>query len=168
MLKSQIRYDDKSSVGYFAMALKRVIGKDPVFFCIGSDKCVFDSLGPKVGTRLKERAKGSVIVYGVEGDTIMAKNLRKAYRAVRSVHPTSTIVAIDAAVGDDVGFIRIIDRGIRPGAGAGKDLGIVGNESILCITTKRPMYFVDDYDEIERLVNCAADTIANAILLAVA
>lgn len=166
MLKSVFKYDEESSLAHLANEIKQVADHNSVYFCIGSDKYAFDCLGPKVGTRLKERSNGSVIVYGIEGDTIMARNLQKAYRAIKYVHPSSKIIAIDAAIGQKIGEIQFFHGGIRPGFGAGKNLGIVGDESITCITTHQPMYLYDDHDAIVKFVEKAADIIANAILLA--
>lgn len=189
-MKKVFRYNGKDSVTQLANTLKKVTGNNPVFFCIGSDKLVFDSLGPKVGTRLKERSNGSIIVYGVEGETINALNVQKAYGAVRYAHPKSKIIAIDAALGNDTGMIRINGGGVRPGSGVGKDLGVVGDESIICTfgesipkTCKVLQLFIGlmenlnvldsryyeklaRYKRIEEFVDTAADTIADAILLA--
>lgn len=189
-MKSYFRYNDKDSVENLAQALKPVVGENPVYFCMGSDKLVFDRIGPKVGTRLKERSNGSIIVYGVEGDAINARNAQKAYRAVKHLHPNSKIIAIDGALGNDTGTIRIKRSGIRPASRDGKDFGLIGDESVICTIFKdcpkmcKVLETVIDllenlnvhdsvyyerlarYKRIEEFVNAAADTIADAILLA--
>ena len=146
-MKKVFRYNGKDIVEQLAQTIKQIGGDNPVYFCVGSDLAVADSLGPKVGTRLKERSNGSVIVYGVEGNTINAKNVQKAYRAVRWLHPQSTIIAIDASKDKRRGTIRVKNCGIRPGAGAGKNLGSVGNKGIMCCTILHNYIFTkEDYD----------------------
>ena len=164
-MKSVFKSYGQDDVKNFAAAIKQEAGDNPVYFCVGSDKVLIDSLGPKVGTRVRDRSNGSVVVYGVEGDTIMARNVQKAYRAVRYLHPSSKIIVIDAAIGPNIGEVKMVEC-VRPGSGVGKRLGTMGNRGILCTTGERLFYFCNDYEEINRRVNDAADFIANAILLA--
>ena len=51
------------------------------------------------------------------------------------MHPGSIAVAIDAAVGnsEDIGLIRVINRGLKPGLGVDKNLGVIGDISIIGI-----------------------------------
>lgn len=187
-MRRVFRYNDNDSVMQLAKTLKQVAGKNPVFFCVGSDLSLHDSLGPKVGTRLKERSNGSLTVYGIEGYTINAKNVVTAYKSVRRLHPKSKIIVIDASVDDRKGTIRVKNDGIRPGSGCGKNLGKIGNLGIMCSTAVRGRIVVEELDfmnssdrdsiffqeptarlkRLQQLVNNAADTIAEAILLAAA
>ncbi len=106
--------------------------KKPIFICIGSDLVLGDSLGPLVGTFLKNRNIGSYI-YGTLNFPITAKEVEYAGTYLKQMHPNSITIAIDAAIGedDDVGIIRILDKGLKPGLGVNKKLGTVGDLSIV-------------------------------------
>ena len=85
------------------------MSKRPIFICIGSDLVMGDSLGPLVGTFLKNKNVRS-FVYGTLNYPITAKEVEYARTYIKQMHPNSIIIAIDAAVGceDDVGLIRVI------------------------------------------------------------
>jgi putative sporulation protein YyaC len=53
------------------------------------------------------------------------------------MHPNSISIAIDAAVGDseDTGLIRVINKGLKPGLGVNKNLGTVGDISIIGVVS---------------------------------
>ena len=103
-----------------------------VFMCIGSDLVLGDSLGPLVGTFLKKKNVGS-FVYGSLSFPITAKEVEIARKYLTKTHPNSCIIAIDAAIGneDDVGLIRVVKQGLKPGLGVNKNLGTVGNISVI-------------------------------------
>ena len=169
-----------------AKKLKEKSGENPVYFCVGSDLSLMDSLGPRIGSRLKEKSGEKLNVYGVQGATINALNVKKAYRAVKYLHPQSKIIVIDAATGDNTNEIRFKNCGIRPGAGSGKDLGVVGDIGILCtfgdeFDVRIPndesfIYnniFVDEdekemFGRLKSRVNAAVEIISDAILLSAA
>lgn len=109
----------------------------PFFICIGSDLVMGDSLGPLVGTLLKKRGVRSY-VYGTLNFPITAKEVEYARTYLKQMHPSSISIAIDAAVGssDDVGLIKVINKGLKPGLGVNKNLGIIGDVSIIGIVAK--------------------------------
>lgn len=123
-----------------AEALSDVIpvGKTPMFICIGSDLVLGDSLGPLVGTLLKKR---SIIayVYGTLNLPITAKEVDYAKTYLKQMHPSSVAVAIDAAVGtdDDVGLIKVVSRGLKPGLGVDKNLGLIGDVSVIGVVAAK-------------------------------
>ena len=111
--------------------------KKPIFICIGSDLVLGDSLGPLVGTFLKTKNVKSYI-YGTLNFPITAKEVEYARTYLKQMHPSSISIAIDAAVGssDDVGLIKVINKGLKPGLGVNKNLGIIGDISIIGIVAK--------------------------------
>ncbi len=115
-------------------ALKRCVAqnKKPLFVCIGSDLVLGDSLGPLVGTKLLE-SKLSSFVYGTLSSPITAKEVEYAREYLKVLHPNSVIIAIDAAVGEenDVGLIKVINKGLKPGLGVNKKLNSIGDISII-------------------------------------
>jgi len=112
----------------------------PVFICIGSDLVLGDSLGPLVGTILRRKNIKSY-VYGTLNYPITAKEVEYAGKYLKQMHPDSISIAIDAAVGnpDDVGLIRVLDKGLRPGLGVDKNLGVVGDISIIAVVASKSL-----------------------------
>lgn len=128
------------------MALGKLLGPleaPPVVLCIGSDLAVGDSLGPITGTMLK-KSRGSFngFVYGTLKTPVTAKEVRYMEGFLRKTHPKSKIVAVDAAVGEpsDVGLIKVTGGPLRPGSGANKRLGRVGDVSLLGIVAPKSAF----------------------------
>ena len=114
--------------------------KPPVLVCIGSDLAIGDSLGPIVGSMLKYKTQGlPVFVYGTLAAPVTAKEIKYLRSFLKKTHPKSQILAIDAAVGEkgDIGVIRVTDSPLFPGAGANKQLGSLGDVSILGIVAEK-------------------------------
>ncbi len=110
----------------------------PIIVCIGSDLVLGDSLGPLVGTFLRQKNVGAY-VYGTLNQPITAKEVEYATKYLKILHPNSMVIAIDAAVGqtDDVGLIKIADRGIKPGLGVNKNLGVIGDVGIIGVVASK-------------------------------
>lgn len=104
----------------------------PILICIGSDLVLGDSLGPLVGTLLKRRGV-EMYVYGTLNYPITAKEIENVQKHLKQMHPNSILIAVDAAVGlkDDVGNIKVINKGLKPGTGVNKNLGEIGDLSII-------------------------------------
>ena len=112
--------------------------KPPVIVCIGSDLVLGDSLGPLVGTMLK-RKNTNAFIYGTLSEPITAKEIIYVKKYLSKIHPNSPVLAIDAAIGenDDLGLIKAINRGLKPGLGVKKDLGEIGNFSLIGVVAKK-------------------------------
>ena len=114
----------------------------PVLVCIGSDLAVGDSLGPIVGSMLKHKTQGlGVFIYGTLNSPVTAKEIKYLRPFLKQTHPSSQIIAIDAAVGaeGDIGLIKLVDSPLYPGAGANKKLGAVGDISIMGIVAEKSL-----------------------------
>ncbi len=114
----------------------------PVVVCVGSDLAVGDSLGPIVGSMLKYKTQGlNAFLYGTLAAPVTAKEIKYVRRFLQETHANSQIIAVDAAVGDrgDIGLMRLTDKPLSPGAGAGKKLGEVGDVSILGIVAEKSL-----------------------------
>lgn len=123
-----------------AQSIKRLLGnKIPIIVCIGSDLVVGDSLGPLVGETLNKKLKGKAFVYGSLSYPITAKEAKTISLTIKKLHPYSQILVVDAAVGDDddVGYIKITDKGIKPGLGVNKDLPLIGGVSVIGIVATK-------------------------------
>lgn len=110
----------------------------PIIVCVGTDAAIGDSLGPIIGTKLKEKSLPAFI-YGSLDSTVTAKEVKTIGRFIKNAHPLSKVLVIDAAVGleEDIGMIRVINDGIRPGLGAEKDLPKLGDGAIMGIVSPR-------------------------------
>lgn len=127
-----VRYDDKYSEIILGENLAEFIRKDPVIVCIGTDKCIGDSLGPLVGSLLK-RDKIPVTVYGTLSDPIHALNIDRKIKYIKMRHPFSFIIAIDACIGNkkEVGRIYVREGPVFPGKGVGKEIKSIGDVSLV-------------------------------------
>lgn len=112
----------------------------PVVLCIGSDLAIGDSLGPVTGSMLKRKTHGlNVFIYGTLSAPVTAKEMKYVRQFLKETHPNSPVIAIDAAVGSegDIGLIKILDTPLKPGAGANKNLGEVGDLSIMGVVAEK-------------------------------
>lgn len=139
--------------------------KKPVFICIGSDLVLGDSLGPLIGTLLRKKNLSSYI-YGTLNFPITAKEVEYARVYLKQMHPDSVIIAIDAGIGpsEDVGLIKVSDKGVAPGLGVDKKLGIVGEVSIVGVVAGKSLQNYNLYNLTRlNLVYRMAEIIANGI-----
>jgi putative sporulation protein YyaC len=112
----------------------------PVIVCIGSDLAIGDSLGPITGSMIKYKTQGlNAFLYGTLASPVTAKEIKYIRTFLKETHKGSQIVAIDAAIGDkgDIGLIKLSSNPLFPGAGANKQLGSVGDISIMGIVAEK-------------------------------
>ena len=107
---------ENNSSQEIAFFLKKCILHHPgkwselVFLCIGSDRVTGDCLGPYIGHQLLDRLDlQDIYVYGTLKDPVHALNLEKVSRMIRSIHPQSLVIAIDASLGQKkhLGYVTI-------------------------------------------------------------
>lgn len=125
----------QSEIARAIFDIRKEGGEPPVFLCIGTDKVTGDSLGPLVGHLLTVRHNIDAFVYGTLSAPVTAKNLIFSHLFIRAMHPTSRLVAIDAALGrpDDIGLVKVYKGGVMPGSATNKNLPLVGDLSIMGI-----------------------------------
>lgn len=112
----------------------------PVVVCIGSDLAIGDSLGPITGSMLKYKTQGlNVFLYGSLASPVTAKEIKYLRAFLKETHKNRPVIAIDAAVGDhgDLGLIKLSDKPLMPGAGANKQLGEIGDISIMGVVAEK-------------------------------
>lgn len=110
-----------------------------VYLCIGSDKLVFDCLGPIVGSLLKRDARFNGYVYGTVEEPVTALQVEEAIRFIRRFHFGAEVTVVDSAVGrrEEVGKIKTFNSGLHPALGVDKNMPVIGDKSIMgVITTK--------------------------------
>lgn len=121
-------------------AINEIVCSDAevVFACIGSDLVVGDSLGPLCGTFIKNK-NNNAYLYGTLKNPLTAKEIECFGANIRKMHPNSIVVAIDASVGkpEEVGLVKIFDRGIKPGLAVNKNLSLIGDVSIIGVVAEK-------------------------------
>ena len=112
----------------------------PVVVCVGSDLIIGDSLGPITGSMLRYKTQGlNVFIYGTLAAPVTAKEIKYVRTLLQNAHPNSQVLTVDAAVGEegDIGLIKLSDSPLKPGAGAQKKLGALGDISALGIVAEK-------------------------------
>lgn len=162
--RSQFFHEELAAPEKLAFELKiKMHGLNPnrpiVFVCIGTDRSTGDSLGPLVGTLLKEKTISPFFVYGTLEDPIHAINLKEKLVQIHHIHSNPFIIGIDACLGrmKSVGFIHIADGPVKPGAGVNKDLPEVGDIHITGIVNVSGFmeYFVLQNTRLSLVLNMA-------------
>lgn len=133
---TRVKTHYNSPLAYYNLAnfIKDYLDENTIIICIGTDRCIGDSLGPLVGTFLKEK-QFPLPVYGTISEPIHALNLESKLSQIKTKHPDAKIIGIDACLGpfSSIGEIQARDFPINPGKGVGKQLPQVGDISIIGI-----------------------------------
>ncbi len=111
--------------------------------CIGTDKCIIDSLGPLTGTLLlKENL--AVDIYGTLDKPVHAMNISEYIKIIQKKN-YDKIIAIDACLSNkkNQGIIEVRDGPITPGKGIGKLLPEIGDISIIGVVDSSDREFHD-------------------------
>lgn len=130
--KFKINYLDKDSYKKIGSFLAKYLNKNTIIICIGTDKCIGDSIGPLVGNFLvKEDFPLPVI--GTLDHPVHAVNISKTLEYIYKNYPDHFIIAVDACISQDdsIGDIRIKEGPVHPGKGVGKKLPTIGDVSII-------------------------------------
>lgn len=101
--------------------------REIIFLCVGSDRSTGDSLGPIVGTMLKE-TEIPYQVFGTLEKPVHALNIKKILKEINQTHKDAFILGIDACLGDErqIGFIFLKEGSLIPGIAVNKKLPSVG------------------------------------------
>ena len=121
---------------------QNITEKLPIVVCIGSDLAIGDSLGPIVGSMLKFKTQGlGVFLYGTLAAPITAKEIKYIRTFLKETHRGHPVIAVDAAVGEqgDIGLIKVNDTPLLPGAGANKQLGAIGDITVMGIVAEKSL-----------------------------
>lgn len=136
MSELSISYQDKNCGKKIKKTILNLLkdNDNVVIICVGTDRSTGDSLGPLVGTLIKEKVK--VPVFGTLDKTVNAKNIAETIDYVNKEYNNPFIIAIDACLGstiERVGCIDIDNSTLKPGLALNKNLPEVGDISILGI-----------------------------------
>ncbi|EET87703.1 sporulation protein YyaC [Clostridium carboxidivorans P7] len=138
-----------------------------VVICIGTDKCIFDSLAPFVGSILKSRGF-SLPIYGTIENPIHAVNISHSLIEIKKNHPNGFFIAIDACFSNKESQFQIHLRNypIHPGAGVNKKLPSTGDVSIVgtIAVSNDDVKFSDiRLNDVLHMANKIADIIMEAV-----
>jgi putative sporulation protein YyaC len=166
----KVHYEENNASQSVSNALYTLLVKEKpenvVIVCIGTDRSTGDSLGPLVGTKLKQKSVLPYHVYGTLEQPIHAVNLEENYEKIKEKHQSAIIIAIDACLGKfkSIGYISIGKGCIKPGAGVHKSLPSVGDIFVNGIVNISGMmeYFVLQNTRLH-LVMSMADVISEGI-----
>lgn len=102
-----------------------------VVVCLGTDRSSGDSMGPLVGTFLKEEYPQAKI-YGTLAEPVHAVNLSETLKKIENYHPNAYVIAVDASLGrsENVDNIILSEEPLKPGTAVNKNLPEVGHVTI--------------------------------------
>lgn len=126
-----------------------------IFLCVGSDRSTGDSLGPLVGTMLKEK-NIPFPVYGTLEEPVHALNLKKVLKDIHKTYEEPFIFGIDACLGDEsqIGYIFLKEGPFIPGNAVNKVLPSVGNYHMKAIVN-----YLDPFSSVQSLNNTRLYTV---------
>lgn len=157
MNKVKVHFKDPFSYLSIGDFISNHMDLNTIIVCIGTDRCIGDSLGPLVGTFLTEK-DFPLPIYGTISEPIHALNIDRKLNDIKLVHPNSNIIAIDACLGehDNIGEIHARDYSIHPGKGVGKTLPHVGDASIIGIVdSSENNIFINNKIRLDLIFNLA-------------
>ncbi|MBR1540905.1 MAG: spore protease YyaC [Clostridia bacterium] len=107
-----------------------------IFFCIGTDRVIGDSLGPIIGSLLIDKF-GSEVVYGDLFNNVTYENIISTLDKINTKYENPYIVAIDAALSSSENIGKIfVDDGINFGDSLGKNVDKVGDLGVKVVVGK--------------------------------
>lgn len=128
---------DKVSIALTQDLLKGLLvnaGKEIAVLCIGSDKNIADSLGPLVGTMLKENNL-PYPVYGTLEAPVHALNLEMTLEEIYQELDNHLLIVLDACIGqkEEIGTVFLRQGPLHPGIAIGNVLPPVGDFHLLAV-----------------------------------
>lgn len=132
-LKSDEESEDKD-IELLVLKVREIISQsmradnEIVVLCIGSDRYIGDSLGPLVGSMLKE-SQVPYHVYGTLKEPIHAFNLKATLKDINKQIKKPLIISVDASIGykEEVGYVMFKEGPLTPGTALQKVLPKVGD-----------------------------------------
>lgn len=121
-----------------------------VFLCIGTDRIIGDSLGPLVGTILKDKLEKynifNITIYGNLKENICYTNIKEILKRINKEHKNACIIVIDAALSNEnnIGKIFVNREKMILGKGLNKVKVEVGDISIKAVVGKN--YKLSNYN----------------------
>ncbi len=136
--------------------------------CIGTDKCIVDSLGPLTGTLLSKENL-DIDIYGTLEKPVHAININDYLKIIKKKN-YDKVIAIDACLSNkkNQGIIEVREGAITPGKGIGKILPEIGDISIIGVVDSSNRDFHDLVQDTRlSLIYEMAEIICEGIVVAV-
>lgn len=163
LLEQELKFDP---VGEQAALFEEDVNRQIVVVCFGTMAISGDSLGPTVGTLLKEKYGVPAFVYGTENAPVNGKNMQEWLTFIRAAHKDALFLSVDASLGgaDRVGQIIVRDDGVCPAAIKGKnsrfgDIGILAvvaenkGDALMQLMAVPALYVAELADKVANLVS---------------
>ena len=126
-----LTYKAADQLTSYLMTLNPQLDQPIVVVNIGTDRSTGDSLGPLVGSFLKEKQHlmSEVYLYGTLDNPVHATNITKCIENIRNTHLNPIIIAVDACLGQakNIGNLNLGIGSVKPGAGVKKELPSIGH-----------------------------------------
>ncbi|WP_035269715.1 spore protease YyaC [Desulfitibacter alkalitolerans] len=126
-----LTYKAANQLASYLITLDPQLDRPIVVVNIGTDRSTGDSLGPLVGSFLKERQSliPNIHVYGTLDEPVHATNIVRYMEDIMETHTNPIIIAVDACLGQakNVGNLNLGIGPVKPGAGVKKELPYVGH-----------------------------------------
>lgn len=128
----KVNYEDKDAYKTLGNFLSEFLQENTIIVCIGTDKCIGDSVGPLVGSFLTKEDFPYPVIGTLDFPT-HAVNIDKVLDDAYNTYKNHFVIAVDACIGhkDAIGDIQIKLGPVHPGKGVGKTLPQVGDISIV-------------------------------------
>ncbi len=139
----EVHYKNSFAALKIGHYLRSQMNNNSAIVCIGTDKCIIDSLGPLTGTLLSKTNLG-MDIYGTLEKPVHALNINEYIRIIKK-KKYDKVFAIDACLSNkkNQGIIEVRDGPITPGKGIGKMLPEIGDVSIIGIVDSSDKDFHD-------------------------
>lgn len=137
--------------------LEKSSKKEIIFLCVGTDRSTGDSLGPFVGTMLKEE-KIPYPVYGTLKEPVHALNLKDVLQEIQQKYEDPLVFGIDACLGEKqrIGLILFREEPFIPGKALNRGFSEVGNIHLRAIVN-----YLDPLSPAQALNNTRLYTVIN-------
>ena len=106
-----------------------------IFLCIGTSKIIGDSIGPVIGSRLKEVENEIVQVYGTTDNMVNFINAKEIIESIYSGYEKPYIITIDSTLSNskEKGDIVLGKGYIKIGKALEKSICFYSNANINCV-----------------------------------
>ena len=134
--------------------------KNIVIANIGTDAVMFDSLAPLIGSYLEEKDI-NMKIYGTLDRPIHATRIHECFNNLAKNHQDDFVIGIDACNSSkrEIGEIFMQNVGVHPGRGVGKELPVIGDISILGVTSQHGYNSLIRLSTIIKMANEIVDTL---------
>lgn len=116
--------------------LEEVIDRDTIFVCIGTPKCIGDSVAPHIGDKLLEKGIDKHRVIGTKESPITRLNVREIIEEINIHHKDKNIIAIDACISPStkIGTVILDNKGVQPSGALTDEFPFIGDYGMKIVT----------------------------------